>query len=155
MRVKPYKQQPEAPKATGTGVIVHPDYSYPVKSKSPNEALKREFRDQAQHTKIVPSNKIETVPGNSIDPELARAQQKVNNQKLKDWHRNQVHKESATKNVPTISNVPKVEQVALDTADTRSWIRKHPYKTAAIAGAGVGAAGTGAYLYNKNRQNNG
>lgn len=86
-------------------------------------------------------------------PELTKVKQKVDAQKRKQELRSRVHKERATK-MPTISNVPKVEPVALD-ADTRSWVRKHPYKTAAIAGAGVGAAGTGAYLYNKNRQNNG
>lgn len=153
-----YKKQAKAnaPK-TGTGVIVHPTQTnlspeYTKAQQRMNaQSMKKELRDRTkQNTLPVPKNKIETVQGGFIDPALARAQQKINNQKLKTEFRRNM----ATQNVP-VNTVPKIEPVGLDTADTRSWVRKHPYKTAAIAGAGVGAAGTGAYIYNKNRQNNG
>lgn len=77
-------------------------------------------------------------------------QQSYKSKKAPDILDNSI-KEAPTNTTPAVTNVQKVEPVKLDTADTRSWVRKHPYKTAAIAGAGVGAAGTGAYLYNKNR----
>ena len=147
---KPAKAAANAPK-TGTDIIEHPTYPNiapeltKVQQKVNTQNMKNDFKRKNRienSTKNVPASykplEGTVIDDNFIDPSIARAQQKVNNQKLKTEFRNRT-----TQNVP-VNTVPKVEPVDLD---TRSWVRKHPYKTAAIAGA----AGTGAYLYNKNR----